>query len=81
MKRAGVKVGVGTNFSYDGQIVQVIEIHTVDGDVDVLGRDLRSQTVHRFALSELMLSERACRFQFCVADSSLKWQKMADPPQ
>ena len=31
MKRAGVRVGAGTRFTYDGEIVQVVEIHTVNG--------------------------------------------------
>jgi transposase InsO family protein len=59
VKRAGIRVGVGTRFSYDGKIVEIVESHVVDGDIEVLVKDLRAQTVSRFALSELMLSERS----------------------
>jgi hypothetical protein len=59
MKRAGVPVGVGTRFSYDGEIVEIVELHTVDGAPEVLAKDLRSEVVRRFALAELMFSDRA----------------------
>jgi hypothetical protein len=59
VKRAGVRVGVGTRFSYDGEIVEIVESHVVDGDIEVLVKDLRARTVSRFALDELMLSERS----------------------
>ncbi len=41
---------------YDGEIVEVIEVHSVDGSPQALVRHLRTQTVARFALSELMFS-------------------------
>ena len=56
MKHAGVRAGVGTRFMYDGEIVEVIEVHSVDGSPQALVRHLRTQTVARFALSELMFS-------------------------
>jgi transposase InsO family protein len=59
MTRAGVNVGIGTHFSYDGEIIEIVEWHMVNGAVEVLAKDLRAQTVRRFALSELMLSERS----------------------
>jgi transposase InsO family protein len=59
MNWAGVKVGVGTKFMYDGEIIEVVETHMVDGAVEVMTKDLRAETVRRFALSELMFSERA----------------------
>jgi hypothetical protein len=59
MKQAGARVGVGTHFSYDGEIIEIVEWHIVDGTVEVLAKDTRSQTIRRFALSELMLSERS----------------------
>jgi hypothetical protein len=45
MKRAGARVGVGTHFSYDGEIVEIVEWHTVSGAVEVLAKDVRAQTV------------------------------------
>jgi hypothetical protein len=59
MNWAGVKVGVGTKFMYDGEIIEIVEMHTVDGAVEVMTKDLRAEKVRRFALSELMFSERA----------------------
>jgi len=59
MKRAGIPVGVGTRFAYDGEIVEIVELHTVDGAPEVLAKDLRSEVVRRFALAELMFSDRA----------------------
>lgn len=54
MKGAGVRVGAGTRFSYDGEVVTVVELHAVDGMPEVLTRELRTDTVRRFALNELM---------------------------
>jgi hypothetical protein len=34
MKRAGVRVGTGTRFAYDGEVVTVVELHFVDGALD-----------------------------------------------
>ena len=59
MIRAGVRVGVGTRFSYDGEAVEVVEMHSVRGMPQVVTRDVRTETVRRFALDELMFSERA----------------------
>jgi transposase InsO family protein len=59
MSWAGVQVGVGTKFAYDGEIIEIVETHAVDGDVEVLTKDLRGEAVRRFALRELMLSERS----------------------
>lgn len=59
MRHAGVRVGVGTRFSYDGEVVEVVEIHPVAGVPEVVARDLRSQSVRRFALTELMFSDRS----------------------
>ena len=59
MNWAGVKVGVGTKFMHDGEIIEIVEMHTADGAVEVMTKDLRTDTARRFALSELMFSERA----------------------
>ena len=59
MKRAGARVGVGTRFDYDGEVIEIVEVHTIKGAPEVLTTDLRTQMVRRFALSELMFSERS----------------------
>ena len=61
MKRAGARVGVCTRFTYDGEVIEIVEIHPVKGAPEVLTKDLRTQLVRRFALSELMFSERSRR--------------------
>ena len=47
MKRAGVRVGVGTRFTYDGEIVEVVEMHTVNGTPEALTKDLRTASFCR----------------------------------
>ena len=59
MKRAGVRVGVGTRFTYDGEIVEVVEMHPVRGVPEVVTRDLRTEAVRRFAVDELMFADGA----------------------
>jgi transposase InsO family protein len=58
MKPAAVRVGVGTQFVYDGEVLEVIEMHPVAGMPEVLARELRRDTVHRFALDEVRPSDR-----------------------
>ncbi len=38
MKHAGVRVGTGTRFSYDGEVVTVVEIHAGDTLLNTGGR-------------------------------------------
>ncbi|MGO9154455.1 transposase [Mycobacterium sp.] len=58
MKPAAVRVGVGTRFVYDGEVLEVIEMHPVAGMPEVLARELGRDTVHRFALDEVRPSGR-----------------------
>jgi transposase InsO family protein len=59
VKGAGARVGVGTRFTYDGEIVEIVELHFVGGVPEVVARDLCSDSVRRLTLSELMYSDRA----------------------
>ena len=45
MKRAGVRVGTGTRFIYDGQVIEIVEMPPVAGMPEVLAPDLRSDTL------------------------------------
>jgi hypothetical protein len=54
-----VPVGIGSRFSYDGEVIEVVEIHSVAGAVEALAKSLHAGTVHRYALSELMFSDRS----------------------
>ncbi|ORV86760.1 MULTISPECIES: Mu transposase C-terminal domain-containing protein [Mycobacteriaceae] len=54
MKSAATDVRIGTRFLYDGEIVEVVEVHCARGDVVLATKDLRSGTLRRIALSELL---------------------------
>jgi hypothetical protein len=58
VKPAAVRVGVGTRFAYDGEVLEVVEMHPVAGTPEVLARDLRTDTVRRLALDEVRASDR-----------------------
>jgi hypothetical protein len=77
MKRAGVRVGVGTRFSYDGEIVEVVEMHSVGGALEAVARELKTQSVRRFALAELMFSDRA---RLLSEDTSRGFLPVGDQP-
>ncbi len=36
MSFAGVRIGTGTRFVYDGEVIEVVEIHAVNGPPEVL---------------------------------------------
>jgi len=59
MSFAGVRVGTGTRFIYDGEVIEVVELHVVHGSPEVLAREVRTEVVRRVALNELMFSPRA----------------------
>jgi hypothetical protein len=56
MKRAGVRVGTGTRFLHDGEVIEIVKIHCVGGAPEVVARHVRTETVCRLALNELMFS-------------------------
>lgn len=59
MSFAGVRIGTGTRFVYDGEVIEVVEIHAVNGPPEVLAREVRTEVVRRIALNELMFSPQA----------------------
>ena len=58
MSSAGVQVGVGTRFRYDGETVEVIEMAITATGNEVSLKD-RHGRVMRLAVKELLLSDRA----------------------
>lgn len=58
MSRAGVRVGVGTRFSYDGEVVEVVEFASTQAGGEVVLKDGRGRLL-RLAVKELLLSDRA----------------------
>ncbi|MGK4582085.1 helix-turn-helix domain-containing protein [Kitasatospora sp. HPMI-4] len=58
MSGAGVRVGVGTRFRYDGETVEVIEFVSTPAGNEVVLKDTRER-LRRLSLKELLASERA----------------------
>lgn len=58
MSRAGVRVGVGTRFRYDGETVEVIEMAITSTGNEVVLKDHHGRLM-RLAVRELVLSGRA----------------------
>jgi hypothetical protein len=56
MSSAAARVGVGTRFVYAGETVEIVEMH---GGTQVTARGLRTKTVQRFSLRELLDEENS----------------------
>lgn len=59
MTGAGVRVGVGTRFLYDGETVEVVEMVSTAAGNEVVVKDATGRRYRRFALKELLACERA----------------------
>ena len=59
MTAYGVRIGVGTRFSYDGEAVEIIEVLTTPAGNEVLLKAVRDQSIRRMALRELLNSTNA----------------------
>jgi transposase InsO family protein len=60
MTGASVRVGVGTRLSYDGDVVEVVELVCAAGGTEVVVKELVGhQGYRRLALRELLVAERA----------------------
>jgi hypothetical protein len=58
--RAGVRVGVGTRFRYDGETAEVIEVAITATGNEVVLKDHHGRLM-RLAVKELLLSDRPPR--------------------
>lgn len=58
MSRAAVRVGVGSRFSYDGEVVEVVEFAGTQAGGEAVLKDGRDRRL-RLAVKELLLSDRA----------------------
>ena len=54
MTAYGVRMGVGTRFSYDGEVVEIIEVLTTPAGNEVVLKAVRDQSIRRMALRELL---------------------------
>ena len=59
MTAYGVRIGVGTRFSYDGEVVEIIEVLTTPAGNEVVLKAARDQSIRRMALRELLTSRNA----------------------
>lgn len=58
MSTAGVRVGVGTRFAYDGETIEVVQVASTAAGMEVVAADRRGRML-RLGLNELLLSERS----------------------
>ena len=58
MSAAGVRVGVGTRFAYDGETIEVVQVTATAAGMEVVAAGSRGRLL-RLGLKELLLSERA----------------------
>lgn len=88
MRFAGARVGPGARFLYDGEMIEVVELHAVHGSPEALVREARSDSVRRIAMSELMFSERSRLLsedglsqeeQLAAPTASLLWSAATEP--
>ena len=59
MTGCGVRIGVGTRFSYDGEVVEIIELLTTPAGNGVVLKTVRDQSIRRMALRELLITSNA----------------------
>jgi hypothetical protein len=59
MTASAVRVGVGTRFAYDGEVVEIVELIATPAGNEVLLKSTRDQRVRRVALKELLYSSEA----------------------
>lgn len=58
MKRAGVRVGVGYRFPYEGELVEIVQLYFDGATLDVLAKSLDGKAVRRLAIDEVLNAER-----------------------
>lgn len=56
MTSAGVRIGVGTRLVHDGELVEIVEIHTGQTGMDVVLKGTSKQALIRARLNELLMS-------------------------
>jgi hypothetical protein len=59
MSSAAVRVGVGTRFSYDGEVVEVVEMLSTGAGNEVVLKNATHHRIVRVAVRELLASDRA----------------------
>ncbi len=59
MTNAAVPVGVGSRIIYEGEALEIVEMHVTASSLEVLSRGLRGNVIRRLSMSELLMSDRA----------------------
>ena len=57
MTSAGVRIGVGTRLVHDGEVVEIVEIHSGQTGMDVVLKGTSKQALIRARLNELLMSK------------------------
>jgi hypothetical protein len=57
MTSAGVRIGVGTRLLHDGELVEIVEIHTGQTGMDFVLKGTSKQALIRARLNELLMSD------------------------
>ena len=70
MTSAGVRIGVGTRLVHDGELVEIVEIHTGQTGMDVVLKGTPKDAFVRARLNELLMSDNTR----VIPDSEGPWQ-------
>jgi hypothetical protein len=65
-----VRIGVGSRFTYVGETVVIVEMHTVGATLEVVAKELRTKNIHRLSMHELLFPKRAHVLPDCSGPSS-----------
>lgn len=63
MSTGAVRVGVGTRFLYDGEVVEIAEVHSTAAGLQAVLRNVRTQHIQRMAIGELLASDHVRSFR------------------
>lgn len=58
MTNAAVPVGVGSRIIYQGEALEIVEMHVTASSLEVLSKTLRGNVIRRLSMSELLMSDR-----------------------
>lgn len=58
MTNAAVPVGVGSHIIYEGEALEIVEMHVTASSLEVLSKTLRGNVLRRLSMSELLMSDR-----------------------
>lgn len=75
MTWASTPVRVGTRFTYEGSVHEIIDLHVFGGCLEVLAKTVRGNILRRLSIYELLMSDRV---RFLPADDGAAAQEETD---